>query len=255
MGEALFERGFEHLQRRTSFPQHQDSAILEVELCHGGLDADSTSSPVQDLKASPMTQIFKNVLCPCGRDVTEPVGRGRRQWHVRGAEQLEGHGMIWASHCNEVRLRGDLLGHHRPCSAHNTQGPRPDLRRQRLEDGALQAAQIQELQSPLDVGDMEDAWIVQRSPFRPKNLEDGRGIQAIGAQAVDRFRGERHQLATPQTRPERLVLLDGDGLPEDSRLIIVQRLLVTAGSPASAAGTLDRNCTRCSVRQSIKMSC
>ena len=163
----------------------------------GASTSDSTVDSMPDARRTAVQRVvgqrFGNVRGRGRREFREAVGAGRGDRHARGANQLERHRVRRHAQADGRQSGGDDVGNFRaawgpPASAGRASSGAPAVRR--LRASATPASRAISTESTCTI-----SGLVRGRPLASKMRATASAIERVGAQAVHRLGGKRHQPA------------------------------------------------------------
>ena len=179
----LADQRFEFGQRNHAGAQ-QHGRLHQRE--HRGFDAHARRAAIQHV----VGERFRNVGGGRGREFGEAVGAGRGDGHAGGADQLERHRVRGHAQADRGQTGGDDVRNSGALRDHQRQRAGPVAARKgfgRVRPDGGQGARH------LDGIDVDDQRAGPRAALGGEDARHRGGVQRVGAQAVDRFGGKRHQ--------------------------------------------------------------
>ena len=151
---------------------------------------------VQD-QGQTAVHIGEDVLCVGGAGFAGQVGRRGRKGTAAGLDDRTGHRVAGHPDADGVQTGAALRRHLR--AARHDDGQRAGAERRHEQLCPLRHL-ADEAGQHLRAGDMDDQGVILRAALGHKDFCHSFPIAGIGCDAVDRLRGQSHQLAAPQQR-------------------------------------------------------
>ena len=185
------DHGLQHVPGDPTWPQ--DAGLAVAHIHHGGFQAHVAAAPVDDQRDAAV-HVLQHMPGGGGAGLAGAVGAGGGNGQMAGLEQRGRHGVGGHAHRHGVQPGGDRVGDGRTAGHDQRQwaGPEGVHQRERRLRHMAQAVQL------APVPDVHDQRIVRRTALGSKNARHCLGIEGVGAKAVDRLRGEGHQLPLRQ---------------------------------------------------------
>ena len=185
----MAQDGLQLLQGQSAGAQEPGGLAGEVQ--DGGFHAHGAWAAVHDA-VNATVHVLPDVLGAGAAGAAGAVGAGSRHGHPRLPEEGQGHGVVRAAHAHGVQPRRGDIRHDGLAPEDHGEGAGPEAPGQLIGDGGhiLTAAA-----EPLGGGDVEDQGVILGTALGLEDLSHGGGVQAVGAQAVDRLRGEGQKAA------------------------------------------------------------
>ena len=161
-----------------------------------GLHAPVALAAVQN-QGQTAVHIGEDVLCVGWAGFAGQVGRRGRKGAAAGLDDRTGHGVAGHPDADGVQTGAALRRHLR--AARHDDGQRAGAERRHEQLCPLRHL-ADEAGQHLRAGDVDDQGVILRAALGHKDFCHSFPIAGIGCDAVDRLRGQGHQLAAPQQR-------------------------------------------------------
>jgi hypothetical protein len=163
----------------------------------GGFEADGGWSGVKD-GVDAAAEVGEDVFGGGGAGVAEAIGAGSGDGKRGGAEEIERRGVRGHTDADERTAGGNSVRDSGQFRQEHGERTRPEACGEALDTAAEWAVEDSDAIEFVQIGEMHDKWVPGRALLGREDSRDGLGRERVGAEAVDRFGGERDQAAGSQ---------------------------------------------------------